>query len=85
MNKFEEYKLDPEIGAVVMGHDPSFTMSKLCLASLYINTQKCKFIVTNTDKSHLINGSKFPGTGTLMQGILITLKDKTYEDVGKPN
>ena len=37
MNSFEDYVLDSEVEAVVMGNDTSFTMSKLCIASLYIN------------------------------------------------
>jgi ribonucleotide monophosphatase NagD (HAD superfamily) len=85
MNSFENYVLDPEVGAVVMGHDTSFTMSKLCIASLYINQQKCKFVLTNTDRFTVINGKQFPGTGTLLQGILISLKDKSYEVAGKPS
>jgi len=66
MTSFENYTLDPEIGAVVMGHDNSFTMSKLCIASLYINQQNCKFVLTNTDRFTTINGRQYPGTGTLM-------------------
>lgn len=85
MDSFENYQLDPEVGAVIMGNDTSFTMTKLCIASLYINTQKCKFILTNTDRFTMVNGRKFPGCGTLLEGILITLKDKSYEVAGKPN
>lgn len=85
MTSFENYVLDPEVGAVVMGNDTSFTMSKLCIASLYINQQNCKFVLTNTDKFTLINGRQFPGTGTLLQGILISLKNKSYEVAGKPS
>jgi ribonucleotide monophosphatase NagD (HAD superfamily) len=49
MEEFENYKLDPEIKAVVVGLDTQFTYTKLCLASLYINTGKAKFIATNDD------------------------------------
>jgi ribonucleotide monophosphatase NagD (HAD superfamily) len=84
MNSFEVYVLDQEVGAVVMGNDTSFTMSKLFIASLYINQQNCKFVLTNTYRFTVINGKQFPGTGTLLQGILISLKDKSYEVAGKP-
>ena len=42
-------------------------------------------MLTNTDRFTLINGRQFPGTGTLLQGILISLKDKSYEVAGKPS
>ena len=85
METFESLKLDPEVGAVILGLDPEFTYSKLCLASLYINEQKCKFIVTNTDKFVRVNGRHYPSCGTILASVLLTLTDKSYELVGKPN
>ena len=85
MNDFEDYKLDLEVGAVVLGLDIEFTYSKLALASLYLNELKLPFIVSNEDMFTNVNGRKFPSCGTLLQSILITLRDKTYEVVGKPN
>ena len=37
---FNDYELDPEVGAVVTALDTHFTYSKLAIASLYINEQK---------------------------------------------
>jgi hypothetical protein len=36
MQEFDEYQLDPEIKAVVVGLDTKYTYTKMCLASLYI-------------------------------------------------
>jgi ribonucleotide monophosphatase NagD (HAD superfamily) len=47
--KFDEYQLDPEIKAVIVGLDTKFTYSKLCIASLYIQTGGAKFIACNDD------------------------------------
>lgn len=33
---FDNYEVDPEVGAVVYGLDTGFTHQKLCLASLYL-------------------------------------------------
>ena len=41
--------------------------------------------MTNTDKFTRVNGRHYPSCGTLLESILITLKDKSYELVGKPN
>lgn len=38
MTDFENYTLNPDIGAVVVGLDTKFTYAKLSIASLYIQT-----------------------------------------------
>ena len=35
--EFDNYELDKDVGAVVLGLDTNFTMNKLQLATLYIN------------------------------------------------
>jgi ribonucleotide monophosphatase NagD (HAD superfamily) len=85
VDTFENYVLDPEVGAVVVGADFEWTFSKVCIASLYINELKTKLLVTNPDKFTRANGRKFPSCGTVLECLLITLRDKSYELVGKPN
>lgn len=36
MNDFEQYEIDPDVKAVVVGLDTKFTYEKLSIASLYI-------------------------------------------------
>jgi ribonucleotide monophosphatase NagD (HAD superfamily) len=47
MGNFNAYKMDPEVGAVLVGLDQNFTYTSLAIASLYINNGKRKFICTN--------------------------------------
>ena len=47
-------EIDPEVKAVVVGLDTKFTYTKLCLASLYINTGGAKFIATNDDAYDIV-------------------------------
>ena len=66
LDDFEAYKLDPEVKAVVVGLDTSFTYAKLCLASLYIATGEARFIATNDDAYDMVNGRKMPGAGAMV-------------------
>jgi ribonucleotide monophosphatase NagD (HAD superfamily) len=45
---------------------------------------KAKLVVTNPDKFTLVNGRKLPACGTVLECLLITLRDKSFEVVGKP-
>lgn len=54
LEDYQEYPIDPEIKAVVVGLDTKFTYKKLCLATLYIQTGKAKFIATNDDAHDII-------------------------------
>lgn len=71
--------------AVVFGFDPEWTMSKSCIASLYINEQKAKLFVTNPDRFANVQGRTFPGCFTQVEALLVTLKDRSYVVPGKPN
>lgn len=54
LDEFENYKIDPEVKAVIVGLDTKFTYTKLSLASLYINTGKAKFIACNDDAFDMV-------------------------------
>ena len=69
---YDNYELDPDIGAVVLGLDTSFNATKLQLATLYINEQKAKLIVTNADQFIPLKGMRYPGNGSLLASILLT-------------
>ena len=97
--KYDNYELDPMIDAVIFGLDSELTHQKICLASLYIQERGVPLIVANGDKLALINGLYMPGSGSVLQAILIAtgLKEGsqagstsldepgTFDIIGKPN
>ena len=93
IDSFNKYVIDPEVKAVLVGLDSNFTYTSLALASLYINNGKCKFICTNEQKQITLgNGMKYPGAGSIVEGIQITLNNEEGsqrterpEIAGKPN
>ncbi|KAL4450044.1 hypothetical protein ABPG77_010713 [Micractinium sp. CCAP 211/92] len=81
---FGGLRLDPEIGAVVVGWDPTFSYAKLCLASaLLLELPGCQFVATNLDSAdHMGNGRMMPGTGCIVRSIE-TATDRQAFNVGK--
>jgi ribonucleotide monophosphatase NagD (HAD superfamily) len=71
--EFETYKLDPLVSAVVVGLDTAFTYTKLCIASMYIQTAGCKFIATNDDAYDMVGGRKLPAAGAMVSSIKYSL------------
>lgn len=85
-DQFEVYELDKEIDIVVFGMDNDYTYSKLALAALYVNEQKCKLVATNQDVFFYVNGRRYPCVGPLLASLMISVQDKSVlEVVGKPN
>ena len=99
MYQFESYEVDREVGAVVYGLDFSFTSSKLCLASLYLQELGVPLIVTNDDRGTMVKGRLYPGAGSALQSIVTACKLRkgskhdstskeepgTFDLIGKPN
>lgn len=77
IDSFNNYPIDEEINVVLVGLDDSFTYTKLCLSSLYVQTAKAKFICTNeVPFINLKNGLKYPGTGSIVEAIQLTLNNE---------
>jgi ribonucleotide monophosphatase NagD (HAD superfamily) len=83
---FEVYELDKEVDIVVSGMDNEFTYSKLAIAALYVNEQKCKLVATNDDIYINVNGRRFPCAGTILASLMLSITNKdVLELIGKPN
>lgn len=67
--EFESVKLDPDVGAVVVGFDHHISYLKILKATSYIVNRKCLFIATNTDEQFPSRGDRtltFPGLFSLV-------------------
>lgn len=75
--------LDPDVAAVCLGFDSSFTYAKLCIASLYIQ-RGAMFYCTNTDAYNKVGGARMPRTGCWLDALQRAVgQDATV--VGKPS
>eukprot|EP00191_Tetraselmis_sp_GSL018_P000631 CAMPEP_0177599612 /NCGR_PEP_ID=MMETSP0419_2-20121207/13096_1 /TAXON_ID=582737 /ORGANISM="Tetraselmis sp., Strain GSL018" /LENGTH=164 /DNA_ID=CAMNT_0019092377 /DNA_START=526 /DNA_END=1020 /DNA_ORIENTATION=- len=67
----EAIKVDPSIGAVVVGFDPRFSYSKLAYATACLRELPgCRFVLTNGDHGDKVGGGRImPGTGAISAAI----------------
>lgn len=80
-----EMKVDPNIGAVVVGMDFQFNYYKLQYAQLCINTLDAEFIATATDSlGNFTANQLWAGTGSLVRAIE-TVTNKKPLIMGKPS
>lgn len=85
--------MDPEIDCVLVAQDQNFNYTKLCLASLYIQNGKAKFICANeVPYQELGQGLKYPGTGSIVEAIQLALNNEEGSQerrrptvIGKPS
>ena len=81
--EYENYKLDPEVGAVIVGFDRKLNYRKISLATLYIQNGR-HFIAWNDDMYDMVKGRPIPTTGVTLKTLEYTTK-KTPFVWGKPN
>lgn len=62
------FKCDPNVKAVVVGIDFSFTYRKLCIASLYLQNG-CTFIASNKDRNSGTGNTLVPGGGSIVTAL----------------
>ena len=56
---------DPDIGAVVVGHDQHFSYPKMYKAATYLYDKNIHFIGANPDEQYISAGNKAPTPGSL--------------------
>lgn len=81
----ENLKLDPHVGAVVVGFDEHFSYPKMLKAACYLGNPDTLFIATNTDQRFPMGGNLvIPGTGSIVKSIE-TCSGRKPLIIGKPN
>ncbi|CAI2377378.1 unnamed protein product [Moneuplotes crassus] len=81
--EYENYELDEDIQAVVVGYDQNINYRKLSIASLYLQNGR-KFIACNPDMFDSIHGRPIPTTGVTIEALTYITGLKPYI-CGKPN
>ena len=81
--EYEEYKIDEEVGAVVVGYDMNLNYRKISIATLYMQNG-AKFIAWNDDMFDMVQGRPIPTTGVSLKVLEYTTGLKPFV-WGKPN
>lgn len=77
--------LDPDVRAVLVGYDESFTFMKLAKACCYLRDAECLFLATDPDPWHPLRGGRItPGSGSLTAA-LETASSRKATVIGKPS
>ncbi|KAK4686396.1 4-nitrophenyl phosphatase, partial [Tremellales sp. Uapishka_1] len=85
IDDYSGFKPDPSIGAVLCGFDMYITYKKLAKGFSYLrDNEGCHFILTNQDATFPINGTLYPGSGS-MSAPLVYASKKDPIVIGKPN
>lgn len=79
----DEFKLKPNVGAVIVGFDEFFNYKKMVRAVSYLERPGCLFIGTNTDERFPTPGYILPGTGSIVKAVE-TAAERKPVILGKP-
>jgi 4-nitrophenyl phosphatase len=85
-SEIAEVQLDPSVGAVVVGHDLSFSYRKLAMACTYLCQPNCLYLATNADRFDLLPGGtrRMPAAGCMVAAISAACGVDPVA-IGKPN
>ncbi|KAI4462853.1 4-nitrophenylphosphatase-related [Holotrichia oblita] len=81
----DNFKLEPDVGAVIVGFDEHISYIKMLKAASYLKDPDCLFIATNTDERFPVSNSSAvkPGSGAIVKCIEIGAHRKPLV-IGKP-
>jgi len=84
VESFKRMRVEPGVGAVVVGCDQAFTYRKLAYASCCIQ-QGALFVGTNGDSADVIGGRLMPGCGALVDALSASTGRSPDIIAGKPS
>lgn len=82
--RLDHIRLDPEVGAVVVGFDSHISFNKILKASSYLKNPDVLFIATNCDERFPMEHIVCPGTGTMVTVVQVASGRKPTV-MGKPS
>lgn len=69
-------KVDPVVGAVIIGHDTAWHYNHSVVACIYLSAG-CKFIASDSDKQRRVKGGRtVPSTGALCDSVVLGLSEE---------